>query len=81
VAVPLIFWGSVDFNLGSADLEACGSIESGSEQVISISASLPQFSHLQTCFFTTFDMGFPFLIDGSKADEDQKNFIHFNSYS
>jgi hypothetical protein len=49
--------GSVVFGEGAAGA-------SGSEQVISISASFPQFSHLQTCFLTTFDICFPFLSDG-----------------
>jgi len=64
VAVPLILSGSVAGFNGAAVLgeEATGA--SGRVQVISISASFPQFSHLQTCFLTTFDICFPFLSDG-----------------
>jgi hypothetical protein len=63
-AVPLIFLGSVDGDLSSDFLGAGSAGASGSEHVISISASFPQFSHLQTCFLTMFDICFPFLNDG-----------------
>ena len=64
VAVPLIFLGSVVGFEGAAVFEEGAAGASGSVQVISISASFPQFSHLQTCFLTTFDICFPFLSDG-----------------
>jgi hypothetical protein len=64
VAVPLILLDSVAGFNGAAVFgeEATGA--SGRVQVISISASFPQLSHLQTCFLTMFDICFPFLSGG-----------------
>jgi len=48
VAEPLTFSGSCVWAGAALSADCSGS--SGNEQVITISASLPQFSHLQTCF-------------------------------
>jgi hypothetical protein len=60
----MIFWGAVAGFAGAAAFGEESDGASGSVHVISISASLPQFSHLQTCFLTMLDICFPFLIVG-----------------
>jgi hypothetical protein len=77
VAVPLIFLGSEAGFEGSAAFGAEAGGASGSVQVISISASFPQFSHLQTCFLTMFDIWFPFLSDEFEIyPETNQNCLH-----
>jgi hypothetical protein len=58
VAVPLILRGDAGVACVWPVCWTAGS--SGSVQVICISASLPHFSHLQTCFLTMLVMGISF---------------------